>query len=696
VLDGFEHLLAGAELVNAVLAATPRITILTTSRERLNLQAEWIFAVEGLSYPLTPRETVALQSPETLTNFSAVTLFVQRALQVQPELTLSESTLSTIVKICHHVSGLPLAIELAAATLRTLPLAEIERQILANLDALTTSLRGVPPRHRSLRATFDHSWKLLEEAERALLPRLAIFRGSWDQAAARAICEQTTHLVNGIQEELNSPHLDDTFSPRLLASLVDKSLVKQGKTETAEPRFALLEPIREYALEHLTARGEAQGVQQAHASYYADMAETAATQWGGPTSDAVIEGLDRERDNLRAALQWARHGGDALTGLRLASALVKFWRRRGALREERDTLEELLVLNHDRDDPNAMTLRLRASQGAAWLASDHQDYGRARQRFEESKELQQALGKSENEIDLSLSVNTAFEARSVGDYVRARALLEEVVAQYHASGIRQNLSGSGLGMSPFLLALVLREQGNFSGARAIFEERVAFHREIGDPEGVALGLIGLSDVARDLGDVALVRKYGVENLATLRELGMDWAVGFALNSLALAAYQEGDLTQAHSLISESVAIFRSQKADGSLAEVLVTQGHILRSRGALVEAHEALTEALRLSWLVAPRLMVAAALEGLATVMVHRENVALAVQALGAAAHLREGMQTPVRPAEQALVAQTLEAARDSLGAEGFRAAWSDGKVPLERVMTGVLSRSPLKGQAQL
>lgn len=693
VLDNFEHLLEGTALVNAILAHAPQVTMLTTSRERLNLQAEWLFDVDGLSYPTNSNGVVTQKSLEELADYSAVHLFVQRAQQVQPELTLSEANLAAVVNICQLVAGLPLAIELAAASLRTLPLAEIERQILSSLDALTTSLRDVPLRHRSLRATFDHSWTLLEEAERLLLSRLAIFRGSWDQAAAQTICEQTTKPLTNDKQDLS--YANYTFSPHLLASLVDKSLVRQIKIETSESRFMLLEPIREYALEHLTTRGEAEVLQRVHASYYATLTEAAASQWGRPTSDATIGQLDRERDNIRAVLHWARDGGDALIGLRLATALVKFWRWRGALREERDTLEELLALNRDKTDPNTLTIRLRAIQGAAWLANDQQEYERARQLFEESKKLQHALGKTESEIDRSLTVNAAMEARSIGDYARARALLEEVVAHYHASGIRQNLSSfgsglSGLGLSPFLLGLVLREQGDFAGARAIFAERVAFHREIGDLEGVAIGLLGLSDVARDLGDSASVRKYGEENLATLRELGMDWAVGFALNSLALAAYQEGDLTQAHTLISESVAIFRLQKADGSLAEVLTTQGHILRSRGELVEAHKVMTEAVRLSWLVAPRLMVAASLEGLATVMVQTEQVAQAVRLLSATATLRERMNTPVRPAKRPVIEHTLETARATLGVERFKTLWAKGKMPLEQTLISVIGKIPL------
>ncbi|HEX9373680.1 MAG TPA: hypothetical protein VF897_21880 [Roseiflexaceae bacterium] len=158
MLDNFEHLLAGADLVSAILARAPWVTIQITSRERLNLQAEWLFDVDGLAYPPEdPHGAVVPHSLADLTDYSAVQLFVQRARQVQPGLSLPEATLATIGRICQHVAGMPLAIELAAADVRTLPVADIERQIRAHLDVLAITLRDVPARHRSLRAVFEHA-----------------------------------------------------------------------------------------------------------------------------------------------------------------------------------------------------------------------------------------------------------------------------------------------------------------------------------------------------------------------------------------------------------------------------------------------------------------------------------------------------------------------------------------------------------
>jgi len=500
----------------------------------------------------------------------------------------------------------PLAIELAASSIRTVPLDEIERQIRSNLDTLTTTLRDVPLRHRSLRAVFDHSWHLLSTAEQVLLRRLAVFRGSWDQTAVYAICSQLARQSIGGQ-----PHYH--FSPLELTALIDKSLVRwEPAAEPAprEPRYVLLEPIREYAWEQLLTGGEAPLLQRAHANHYLTLAETAAAQWLSPTADAAIACLDNERDNLRAALQWARDEGDLTLGLRLGSALIKFWRRRGALSEGRAYLEDLLVLSSETTAESVKATRLRVMQGAAWLASDQHDYARATALFEQIVLLRLALGERADETNLL--VNEALQARAVGRYGQATALLEEVLARQRVLGNRGSLGNFGLGMTLFLFGLIQREQGNFARATALFEECIALHRALGDREGVAAGLLGLSDIARDQGNIAQIQIYSKECLSMTRKLGVQWATGFALNNLALAAYWAGDLTSAFTLISESITIFRAQKAEGSLAEVLNSLGQILWARQDIAAAYAALTEAARLAWDVGPRLMVVAALEMLA------------------------------------------------------------------------------------
>lgn len=687
VFDNFEHLLAGADLLSAILGRAPNLTLLVTSRERLNLQAEWLFDVDGLAFPSEdPHGSAAPQSLADMADYSAVQLFVQRATQVKPRLAIDEATLTTSMRICQHVAGMPLAIELAAAAMRLMPMGEIERQIRARLDVLATTLRDVPARHRSMRAVFDHSWNLLSEREQALFSHLAVFRGGWTAEAAEQVAGATLPA---------------------LTALLDKSVVRSGAEPQATagqaesnpagaPRFVMLEPLREYALEQLATRGEAVALQRAHADYYLALAEAAAAQWDTPTADALIKQLDHEHDNFRAVLQWACDGGDHVVGLQIAGALRKFWQSRGCFSEGRLWLEQLLAI--DERNPNAAStaIRLRATHTAAWLASDQHDYTRATELFDQSLALRRELGEVEGEIHLLAP--EARLARAVGQYGTAIALLEDRLMQYRTSRDRGSWSTGGLGLALYELGLALREQGDFARATSLFAECVAFHREIGDREGMAIGLLGLSDVARDQGDVAGVRAYAEESLAMLRQLGVQWAIGFVLNNLAVAAWLERDLAHASTLVAESVALFRSLRADGSLVEALITLGQIARAQGGITAAREALAEALQLALAIGPRLMVTAALEGLASVMVSQGHAEPAARLLAAASTLRAQMRTPVRPVDRNALEHALATTRSALGADVFAAIWSEAEtLPLGQILGAIPSLSSLSaGPASL
>ena len=683
VLDNFEHLLEGAGLVSDILARAPQVTVVVTTRERLSLQAEWLFNVDGLVFPQhQPHAPATSQNFATLAAYSAVELFVQRARQVQPALAIDEATLTTIVQICQHLAGMPLAIELAAAAVRLVPIGEIERQIRANLNVLATTHRDVPIRHRSMRAVFDHSWELLSVPERTLFSRMAVFRGGWAAEAAEQVAGAT------LAE---------------LALLVDKSLVRSRSAQShsiaeralpsraAEPRFVMLEPIREYALEQLQGLGEAQSFQHAHAVYYQTLAEAIAAQWGTATFERAIAQLQREHDNMRAALAWARDSGDSLLGLRLAAALWQFWRSYGYISEGRAWLGQLLALEATPTDPNALAARQHALHAAGWLASDQHDYAQAAQFFVESMALAQVDGAGAGETDVLL--NAARQARAAGNYQYATALLEQAMAWHRAQGHGSSIGGATL--TPALhafgqllreLGLVTREQGDFGRSSALFQESLAFHRTVDDRACVALALIGLADVARDQGDTERVRTYGEEALAILRELGMQWAIGFTLNTLALGAYYAGDLVRSLTLIRESEAMFRELNAAGSLAEILITVGKIQCALRDIAAAYQALTEALRLAQATGPRLFVAASIEGLASVAAVQGLANQSARFLAAASALRAQMGTPVWPVDQAAVAQTLATARSTLG-DAFAAVWAEAQaLPAEQILSGLPS----------
>lgn len=688
LLDNFEHLLEGTDLVSEILTYAPQVRILLTSRERLSLRAEWLFEVSGLSCPpSTSRDFTGRRNLKqmNIAEYSAVQLFIQRTAQVQPGYTLLEADIAIIASICQHVMGMPLAIELAAANTRVLSLTEIDQQIRSNLDVLTTTLRDVPARHRSLRAVFDHSWELLSEREQILLSRLAVFRGGFTAAAAMQVAGATlTDLIRLVDKSLvhqTSAH------PRSLDVSSELNTTPIGAPEV-KLRFDLLEPIREYALEKLAEYRERDALQLAHAEFYLALAEAASTQWDTTMINAAIAQQRREHDNTQAALKWACENGRDGIGLQLALALWEFWRNYGYGIEGRSWLEKLLSFDEHPTNPTAMGLRQRGLRAAARLASEQHDFVTATRFFAESMALRRDLGQFDDETDML--INAAHQARAAGKYQRATTLLEDALARQR---LMNNSPAVGkdrlehyspeLGLVEQKLALVLRERGEFARATELLEVDLDLYQRLDDRVYEALSLLGLADIARDQGNADKIRRYGEPSLMIFRQSGIQWAIGFALNTLAMGAYYDKDLTRALSLIEECVALFRDLQSDGSLAEVLITYGSILHARGEVMAAQETLTDALQLALRVGPLLIVAAALEALSRVIIAQNDADLTIRLLSAASHLRSQMGTPTRPADQPGVEQALVDARSSMTSEAFATVWLEGQsLPLTQIVS--------------
>lgn len=349
-------------------------------------------------------------------------------------------------------------------------------------------------------------------------------------------------------------------------------------------------------------------------------------------------------------------------------------------------MKALLALELDTSDSAAVAVRADGLDAGAWLACDQNDYAQATQLFKQSLELRRSLGETADERRLLSTA--ARKARADGHFYRATALLEDALARDRALEDQGTLTTGGLGLSLYYLGLTLREQGEFERATALFTECAELHQSLGDWEGMSVGLLGLSDIARDLGDIEGARKYGEQSLIYFRELNIQWAIGFALNNLALAAYRERNLTQALACITESVSLFRSMQVDGSLAEALITYGAILLAQGDLSGAHQALIEALEIAWKIGPRLLVAAALEGLASAVFQMGNAELAVQLLAEASARRIQMGTPVRPTDLPALETTLAAARSMLGEDTFTAMWAKA-LPSETILLSILNSLP-------
>jgi WD40 repeat protein/predicted ATPase len=655
VLDNLDHLADGAYIVNAIVQATPRVTIVATSRERLNLRAEWMVDLDGLAYPQNNAQKESGQAlPADPTSYSAVRLFVQQAQRVQPSFHPSANDLEAIMGICQQVSGMPLAIELVAAWIRVMSVDEIAQQVY-DYDLLTTTLRDVPPRHRSLHAVFDHSWAVLSEHEQALLARLAVFRGGGTLIAAHSVASATA---------------------RTLAALIDKSLVRGDDHGSPTRRFTLLEPIREYALHRLEERGERAAIERAHAAYYLALAETTAAPENGGVEQSFDQ-VEHDYDNLRAALYWAVQHNERTFGLRLAEALWLFWRRRGSLHEGRQWLADLLALGQNDASPMLLQPRPPGREALGWLASDEQSFAQAVALFEQGFTLQQIRGRADAMTDVLIS--GARQARGQGDYAEATQVLERTLAQYRALVDEAAVPPSAL--VPLLqeLAMVLREQGDYGRGQALWRACLKLQHAHNDRVGVAVAQMGLSDIARDQGDTATVRTLATQSLAVFRAIGEERGVGYCLNNLALAAFVDGDLAGAAALVEESVTLFSTLQGGPSLGEVLLTRGRISAARGRTAQAREDFHTALRIAWAEGPRWLLAATLEAFGG-FVAQYDAPLAARLLGAAAHIRQEMRAPLRLADRAANDHAVLTVRAQLGTQRADAIWAEAAtLPLEQ-----------------
>jgi len=450
VLDNFEHLLDGAGLLTEILSLAPRVWIMVTSRERLNLQEEWALSIEGLPFPKR-------HGTEPIEQYASVQLFVQRARQVQVDFSLADHALA-VTEVCRLVEGLPLALELAATWLRVMPCEQIAVQLERSVDFLTTSMRNVPDRHRSLRAVFDRSWRLLSDVDQRAVASLSVFRGGFDMDAA---------------EQVGGASLG------LLASLVDKSLVRP----TPAGRYDLHELVRQYLSRKLLECGDASAVTTRHFDFYSRLADRAEAQLYGPDQEAWFDRLEVDYDNFAAALAWSISDRHAEAGLRLAAALGAFWEHRGHHHDGDDWFRKLLAIE------SAPPASVRAQ--ALWRAGVFADYvgepDKARTLCEAGLTLARSAGDRWN-IAWSLAA-LGFFWRTTPDLGHEVALLKEALALFRALE-------DGWGMSHALrrLGWLASMQGDYERAAMLFQEALSRARHVDNKHAIAWSLLLLANV----------------------------------------------------------------------------------------------------------------------------------------------------------------------------------------------------------
>ena len=590
VIDNFEQVLPAATVLAGILEACPCLKILVTSRSCLRIYGEQEFPVKALA-----------QLP-------AMELFAQRAAAVRPGFALNAENIPLIHEICLRLDGLPLAIELAAARTKMLSPRAILERLESRLQLLTGGALDLPERQQTLRNTIDWSHALLNDAERMLFRRLSVFSGGCTLEAAEAVCNTKNDLGMDVFEGL--------------ASLVDKNLAQYADPKGAEPRYVLLETIREYALERLSGSGEEFDVRRAHAAYCLVLAEEGNPELSAADRAQWLTECDAEIDNFRFALDWLFQAPEPEWALRLCVALFRFWDMREHLAEGRARLETVLRLAGDRH----LRERARVAQFIGALATTQGDYPGARHFLQRGLSLYEELGDDQG---IAASLNAlGIAARDRGDYATAQSCLERSLACWRLLSDRMAIA-----RCLHNLANVVRLQGDHARARWALREAAEIFEELGDRTGAAWSINQQGDVARAMGDTGAARELYERALAAFRDADDPWGAARSLTDLAYIDCAQGEHSAGDAACREALRIFAGLGHRRGIARALETSACIALAQG----------------------------------------RAERALKLAGTAARLRESIGAPLHQEEKINLDQTLISAWTLLGEAEGRRAWEEG-----------------------
>jgi predicted ATPase len=485
ILDNFEQITGAGPVVADLLQAAPRLKALVTSRAVLHVTGEQEYPVPPLQLP----DVEHLPPLDVLSQYESVSLFIQRAKAVHPGFAVTDENAPAVAEICARLDGLPLAIELAAARVRVLAPDSILERLQHRLTLLTGGARDLPRRQQTLRDAIGWSYDLLDEPERILFARLSTFVGGSSLEAAEAVCAPDVEI----------DILDG------LSSLVDKSLLRRLDTEAGEPRFRMLQVMREYAMERLDDSEDGEEVHGRHAEFFLGMAEEAEQHLLGPEQARWLDTVELEHDNVRSAIEWFKRN-DVTRALRAAAAVWRFWQIRGYLQEARHRLTELVVIPGASEDVEARAKALEAAGGVAYWQGDFEV---AREFYQESLEIHRALGDRSGEANALYNIGFTYGAAGI-DPVKATSLTNDAISIF---------------------------------------------RELGDRSGEAKCLWALSWSAWTQKDFDRARPYLAEAEKAFRELGDPFSLGWVLHTLGLIAIVDGRLEEAARHLREGLSIF---------------------------------------------------------------------------------------------------------------------------------------------
>jgi predicted ATPase/tRNA A-37 threonylcarbamoyl transferase component Bud32 len=596
VLDNCEHVVdACAPLAGRLLETCPGLRMLATSREALSAAGE-------VAWPVPPLGTADEDE--------SVRLFLDRAALANPAFRASESTAPVVAELCRRLEGIPLAIELAASRVKALSVERILDRLDDRLRLLSGGSRTAPTRQQTLRATLDWSYDLLTESERALLRAVSVFSGGWTLEAAEAVCQESDQDGRRMTDVLD-----------VLGRLVDKSLATFDYH--VEPRYTMLESIRQYAAERLRESGESGLRGTLHRDWFVRFAAEAYEAYALAEGEAWMARLDVEQDNLRAALQWSVERGEGESALRLCNGLMRFWDRRGRSAEGRASFDRALAVS--------------AAVPAAIRGQALHDAGTL--------------------------------AQNLGDFEDALRLYEKSLVERRASGDERGRAQTLRRMGDAAMRC-----GRYDEAEAMHLESLEIYRAISDELGVglALGQLGMVALARDEPERAVVR-YN-ESLEVVRRLGHRLTVAITLHNLGEAEHRLGNFDRAVEMLEESLAVARESGYKGLIAMSIVVLSAVATDLGEYERAAAGAAESLALFEEIGDKLGTAVAVERTACVAAATGRAERALRLSGAATSMRGEIGSALSPLEATYVDRYVGRARASLGADEAKRAFDEGR----------------------
>jgi predicted ATPase/DNA-binding CsgD family transcriptional regulator len=516
VMDNFEHLLDGVGIVNEILHAAPAVKILTTSRERLNLQSETVLHVVGMAFP-------AQADSENTLSYDSITLFLQSAKKVCPGFDPSPSEMEQMITICQSVAGMPLAIELAAAWLHILNVDEIATELVKDLDILSTEVRDAPARHRSIRAVFDHSWLLLDQAERDIFMRLSVFRGGFTREAAQQVTGAT------LQQ---------------LAGLVDKSFLSH---DPGSGRLEVHELLRQYAEEHLEKTPEASlSAHEAHAAYYAEFMEQRWEYLKGSKQMGALAEIEADMENVRAAWRYYLDQTNTPQIWKLIYGLwhyhwVRSWNHAGT-----ELFAEAVRTLQDVDDESKALRSLSVAFQAwfmSWLGIPERGYQQAKESVEVLKGLSHP--KALFFAYYSICINAYFLSR-ITQQAKATNKLIELAAEIDDKWLTAFML-----FSPSMVALILR---NDAEAQRLAESALGLFEEIGDVIGSTMPMTILGHVALAREEYESAKGFYLRCLKISQRTGFNYSLQTSSKYLAKVSFLMSDYVEAEKYLVQCLTL----------------------------------------------------------------------------------------------------------------------------------------------